>query len=96
MFPLRVKAPAPLLVSAKAPGPLCSVPLKTLDALSLPTLSIAPAPVFVTVPVPVKEPTEFEKPFRFKVTLTVKSEKELKAVTEPACSVPALTVVTPL
>ena len=50
----------------------------------------------MTVPAPAKEPTLLEKPLRSRVEVTVKAELPLKAVMEPACSVPALTVVAPL
>ena len=59
-------------------------------------MSVAAVPLLVTVPVPAKEPMALENPSRSKVALTVKSEVALNAVVEPACSVPALTVVTPL
>ena len=74
---------------------VCSTPPKVVVALLPPALKVAVTPV-VTVPVPAKEPIVLENP-RFKVApLTVKAELALRAVVEPACSVPALTVVTPL
>ena len=89
--------PVPILVSAKVPVPFCRMPLKIVDALLPPTLKVAGPPRYVTVPVPANEPIVFEEPSRFKVPpLTVKCELALRAVVEPACSVPALTVVTPL
>ena len=86
----------PLLVSPRAPGPFCRIPLKVVEALSPPAVSIAAAArLLVIVPVPASEPIALEKPLRSKVELTVKSEFALNAVVEPACNVPALTVVAP-
>ena len=50
----------------------------------------------MTVPAPARDPTLLEKLARSRVEVTVKAELELKAVVEPALSVPALTVVVPL
>ena len=88
--------PVPVLVSARAPVPFCSTPLKVVLRLSPSAVSVAAAPVSVTVPVPAKEPIALEKPPRFKIEVTVKSEFALKPVVEPACSTPTLTVVAPL
>ena len=65
--------------------------------LSLPTVNVAVvAPLFKTVPIPESEPIVLLNPFRSKVEFTVKAEFGLKAVADPAWSVPALTVVPPV
>ena len=81
----------------RVPAPLIKVPLKVVLVLSPPAVKVAGvAALLVTVPVPANEPTLLEKLSRSRVEVTVKAEFALKAVIEPACSVPALTVVVPL
>src|SRR5271165_1419783 len=98
LAPVKVKVPVPLFTSVRLPVPSCSTPLKVVVALSPSEVNVAAAPVLVTDPLPAKEPIELEKPLRFKVApvITVKSELVLRPVAEPACKIPALTVVTPL
>ena len=74
------------------------MPLKVVLELLPPAVRVAEVEValLVTVPAPAREPTVLEKPARSRVEVTVKAELELKAVVEPAFSVPALTVVAPL
>ena len=52
-------------------------------------------PLLFTVPLPASEPIVFEKPFKSSCEFTVNAELALNAVAEPACNVPALTVVAP-
>src|SRR5271165_455617 len=91
-----MRAPVPVLVSARVPLPSSSVPLKVVGRLVPPAVSMAATPVLVTVPLPAKEPIELEKPPRSKIEVTVKLELPLNPVVEPASSVPALTVVAPV
>ena len=88
----------PVLVRPRVPDPLTKVPLKVVLVLLPPAVRVAEVELalLVTVPAPAKEPTVLEKLSRSRVEVTVKAELELKAVVEPACSVPALTVVAPL
>src|SRR5271157_1538286 len=94
LVPLRIRVPVPLLLSPSVPVPFWRTPLKVVEVLLAPTVRVA-EPVALTVPVPVKDPIVLENAPRFKMDVTVKAELALKAVVEPACRVPALTVVVP-
>lgn len=83
------------MVSAVAPVPFWIMPLKVVDVLFPPEVSVAAAPELVTIPAPASEPIEFENPARSSVAplSTVVAEDEPNADVEPALKVPALTVV---
>ena len=95
-----VNVPVPNLVRARVlVGPLDRVPAKFVLVLSAPTLNVAlEAPLLVSSPEPLSEPIVLLKPFKSSVApvLTVNSEAGLKALGEPACNRPALTVVGPV
>ena len=97
LSPESVSVPEPALVKPRVPTPSVKVPLKVVLVLFPPAVSVTEVEValLVTVPAPARDPTLLEKLARSKVKVTVKAELELKAVMEPACSVPVLTVVTP-
>jgi hypothetical protein len=95
--PESVSVPVPVLVNPRVPAPSVKVPVKVVLELLPPAVKVAevvPA-LLVTLPVPANEPTVLEKLARSRVEFTVKDELALNAVAEPACSVPALTVVAP-
>lgn len=86
------------MVSASDPAPSRIVPEKILDVLSPPVISVAAPPLLLTVPAPASEPIAFEKPARSSTAppATVTAELLPKALVDPACSVPASTMVGPL
>ena len=99
LAPESVSEPVPVFVSAVTLAPSLTTPEKVVEVLSPPVVSVAGAltPLLVTkLPAtPASEPMLLEKPPRSSVAplATVTAELEPKAVVEPACSVPALTVV---
>ena len=95
---VSVNVPDPACAKLSAPVPSCNTPPNVVLALSPPLVSVAAAPVSVTVPAPASEPMLLENPPRSSVAplATVTAELEPKADVEPACSAPALTVVAPV
>ena len=94
--------PLPVLVSATTPAPSWMVPLKPVEVLSPPAVSVAAvALLLVTVPPPpapsASEPIVLLKPLRSSVAprLTAKAEFCESPVADPARSVPLSTLVGP-
>ena len=98
--PVSVSVPVPVLVSDSVADPFWIVPEKVVLVLLPPVVSVSvvDAPESVIRPAPAIEPTPTELPARSTVAplATVTAEFDPNAVVDPACNVPALTVVAPV
>ena len=97
MVPERVCVPVPVFLSAVVPDPFWITPLKVVEVLLPPAVSVlVVAEELVTVPLPASEPMERSKPARSSEALAVTAELLPNALVEPAFKMPALTVVAPV
>ena len=89
--------PLPDFVRAVVPVAFWIAPLKVVEVLSPPAVSVAPvALLLVTVPAPASDPTDTLNPAKSSIPVTVVAEFDPKAVIDPAFNVPADTVVAPV
>ena len=96
-MPESVCVPVPVLVNRVVPDPFWITPLKVVEVLLPPVVSVFVVAVeLLTAPLPASEPMEISKPFRSSVPFAVTAELLPNAVVEPAFNVPALTVVAPV
>ena len=97
--PESVSEPEPVWVSDIVPVPFWMTPENVVEALAPPVVSVAAVALeSVTKPAPANPPMLLLYPARSSVAPldTVIMELVPKAVVEPACRVPALTVVPPV